>query len=79
MSSSGRVRITEIPRDICEQELEIDLMFRHLVRFGNSASLRSLQGCSDLALEQEVTVWILIGVLAFICIFGLYLFWLKAS
>jgi hypothetical protein len=79
MSSLGRVRITEMPRGICENELEIELMFRHLVRFGNSASLRSLEVCSDVALEQEVTVWILIVVLVFICIFGSYLFWLKAS
>jgi hypothetical protein len=78
MSSSGRVRVTEIPRDICEQELEIELMFRHLVRFGDSASLHTLRGPSDGALEQKATVWILIVVLVLLCIGGSYLFWLKA-
>jgi hypothetical protein len=79
MSSFGRVQVTEMPQDIREQELEIELMCRHLVRFGNSGSSHSLQGCSDIALKQEATVWILILVLVFICIFGCYLFWLKAS
>jgi hypothetical protein len=79
MSSSGRVPVTGIPRDICEQELEIELTFRHLIRFGDSASLRSLQVCSEVAVEQEVTVWILIVALVFICVVGSYLFMLKAS
>jgi hypothetical protein len=79
MSSPGRVRVTEIPRDICEQESEIELMFGHLIRFGNGASLGSLEDCSNVALKQEATVWILIVVLVFICMIGCYLFWLKAS
>jgi hypothetical protein len=37
----------------------IELIFRHLVRFGSSVSLRPSQGWSDVAFEQEVTVWIL--------------------
>ena len=73
MSSSGRVRVTEIPRDIREQEHEIELM----VRFGNSASLPTLHGSSDVALEQEATVWVLIVLLVLICMGGSYLFWLK--
>jgi hypothetical protein len=79
MSSSRRLPLTEIPRDICEQELEIESMFRILVRFGDSGSLCRPQGWPNDALKQEATAWILIVVLGSICVIGFYLFWLKTS
>jgi hypothetical protein len=75
MSSSRRLPVIEIPRDICEQELEIESMFRSLVRFGDSGGLgRRPQGWNDAALKQEATAWMLIVVLGSICVIGLYLF-----
>jgi hypothetical protein len=79
MSPSRRLPVTEIPRDICDQEPEIESMFRSLIRFGDSASLRHAQGWSNDALKQEVTAWILIVVLGFLCLVGFYIFWLKAG
>jgi hypothetical protein len=79
MSPSRRLPVTEIPRDICDQEPEIESMFRSLIRFGDSASLRHAQGWSNDALKQEVTAWILIVVLGFLCLVGFYMFWLKAG
>jgi len=46
-----------------------------VARFGDNGSLRGSQG----ALKQEATRWILIAVLGFICVIGVYLLWLKAS
>src|SRR6201999_1378656 len=79
MSSSGRAQAIELPPDIRRQELEIELMFRRLVQSANNTSLYSAHGCSNIALDQEVTVWVLLVVLVFICVVGTILFWLKAS
>ena len=79
MSVSSRLPLTEIPRDICKQELEIEAIVRSLVQFGDSGSPRRSQGRSNDALKHEATVWILMAVLGFICVIGFYLFWLKIS
>jgi hypothetical protein len=73
MSSSRCSPFDEIPRNICEQEDEIESMFRDLVRFGDSANLDDSQDWQDVARKHAVVAWILIPVLAFISMIGFYL------
>jgi hypothetical protein len=79
MSSSRRSPVTEIPRDIREQEGEIESMFRNLVRSGDCAGLHRSEDWPDDTRKQEVTAWILMAVLAFISIIGFYLLWLRSA
>jgi hypothetical protein len=79
MSSSRRSPVTEIPRDIREQEGEIESMFRNLARSGDCAGLHRSEDWPDDTRKQEVTAWILMAVLAFISIIGFYLLWLRSA
>jgi hypothetical protein len=72
MSSSRRSPVTEIPRDIREQEGEIESMFRNLVRSGDCAGLHRSEDWPD-------DTRILMAVLAFISIIGFYLLWLRSA
>jgi hypothetical protein len=79
ISSSSCWAITEIPREVCEQEHEIESLFRNLVRRGNTAGLHYSEDWPDRAARQEVATWIFIAVLILISIIALYLLWLKAG
>jgi hypothetical protein len=61
---------TDIPREIREQEREIEAILRGLLRFSDiDGALRSEDRATDTR-EQEVAVWLLIAVLGFISSIG---------
>ena len=73
ITSSRDLPVTEIPRRIREQEAEIEAIFRHLVRLGRRPALHHSQYRTDGRREQEIASWILIAVLGFVSVVGLYL------
>jgi hypothetical protein len=79
MSSPRRSPVTQIPRDICKQEGEIEAMVRNLVRSSDSAWLQRSHDRPDGTRKQKVAAWILVAVYGFISIIGFYLLWLKGS
>jgi hypothetical protein len=79
MGSSRHSLVTEICRDIRNQEAESEVMFQNLARFGDSACLHDLQDRTDRAQKQKIAAWIFVAVLALISIVGFYLLWLKPS
>jgi hypothetical protein len=79
MSSLRRSLFAMIGGDIYKQEAEIELMFRNLVRLGDSAGPRHSQDRPDDKPQQEVVAWIAIAVLAVLSIISGCLLWLKAS
>lgn len=70
---------TEIPREVCKQEQEIESIFRNLIRYGDTASLHYSKDWPDRAGRQEVAAWIFIAVLKLISIIAFYLLWLKVG
>ena len=77
MSSSGRSSAIEMPREIYEQEGEIESMFQNRVRFHDSAGLHASQQRPDNARKQEIAAWIAIAVLGFGSIISFYLLWFR--
>ena len=76
MNSAKRSPRTEIPREIRDQEPEIELMFRNLIRFSRSSD--GLQYSEDHAADRakrEIVGWSLITLLALISIMDFYLLW----
>jgi hypothetical protein len=69
MRSSTRSQVARIPREIYEQEGEIESMFHNLVRFGRIDYIRN----------NEFVIWILATVLGFLSGGALYLLWLKTN
>jgi hypothetical protein len=78
MNSSRRLSVTEIPRDLLEQEAEIEQIFRNLLRCGSSAAFLRLQCRPNDERKEEVGAWILIAALGIISIIAFYLLWAKA-
>jgi len=56
MRFSTRSQVAQIPREIYEQEREIEWMFHNLVRFGRAHDIRN----------NEFVIWILVTVLGFL-------------
>lgn len=77
MNSSRRSSMTEIPRDLLEQEAEIEQIFRNLLRRGNSAGFLRLQYQPTDGRTEEVGTWIMIAALGVISIIAFYLLWIK--
>jgi hypothetical protein len=73
VSLSRHSPVIPIPAAVVEQEAEIELMFRHLIRFSDSAYLRDSQNRADRAREQHTAAWILIVIFALVSIAGFYL------
>jgi len=76
MNAAKRSPRIEIPREICDQEPEIELMFRNLIRFSHSSG--GLQYSEDRAADRskrEIVGWSLITLLALISIMDFYLLW----
>jgi hypothetical protein len=69
--------MTEIPRDLLEQEAEIEQIFRNLLRRGNSAGFLRLQYQPADGRTEEVGTWIMIAALGVISIIAFYLLWIK--
>jgi hypothetical protein len=78
MNSSRRLSVTEIPRDLLEQEAEIEQIFRTLLRCGRSAALPRLRCQPNDERKEEVGAWILIAALGIINVIAFYLLWAKA-
>jgi hypothetical protein len=78
MNSSRRLSVTEIPRDLLEQEAEIEQIFRNLLRCGSSAAFFRLQRQPYGEQKEEVGAWILVAALGIISIIAFYLLWIKA-
>ena len=77
---NGRKQLqTQIPREIREQESEIESILRNLVRSAERTCSRRVDDHRDHMCQQEVAAWIGISVLAFLSIIGCYLFWLKTD
>jgi len=69
MRFSTRSQVAQIPREIYEQEREIEWMFHNLVRFGRAHDIRN----------NGFVIWILVTVLGFLSISALYFLWLKTN
>ena len=69
MRFSTRSQVARMPREIYEQEGEIEWMFHNLVRFGRINYIRN----------NEFAIWILVTVLGFLSGGALYLLWLKTN
>jgi len=69
MRFSTRSHVARIPREIYEQEEEIEWMFHNLARFGRTDEIR----------KDEFVIWILVTVLGFLSSGALYLLWLKTN
>jgi hypothetical protein len=78
MTSPRRPLLTEIPRDIYRQEIEIELIYRNLVWSSDEATSLESQVWFKDPRRQEATAWVLIVLLGFVCLVGLYLLWTKA-
>ena len=78
MNSSRRLSVIEIPRDLLEQEAEIEQIFRTLLGCGRSAALLRLQCQPNNERKEEVGAWILIAALGIISLIAFYLLWAKA-
>jgi hypothetical protein len=78
MNSSRQSSVTEIPRDLLEQEAEIEQIFRNLLRRGSSAAVLCLQCQPNDERKEEFGAWIVIAALGIISIIALYLLWAKA-
>jgi drug/metabolite transporter (DMT)-like permease len=78
MNSLRRSSVTEIPRDLLEQEPEIEQIFLYLLRRGSSAAFPRLQSQPNGERKEEVGAWILIAVLGIISTIAFYLLWAKA-
>jgi hypothetical protein len=78
MNSSRRLSITELPRDLLEQEAEIEQIFRNLLSCGSSAAFLRLQCQPNDERKEEVGAWVLIAALGIISIIAFYLLWAKA-
>jgi hypothetical protein len=77
MNSWRRPSITEIPRDLLEQEAEIEQICRNLLRRGNSAAFLRLQYQPNDERNEEFGTWIMIAALGIISIIAFYLLWTK--
>ena len=76
MNPAKRSSRIEIPREVCDQEPEIELMFRNLIRLSHSSG--GLQYSEDRAADRskrEIVGWSLITLLALISIMDFYLLW----
>lgn len=71
MSLSRHSPFAGIPREICEQEREIEAMFRELVCEAEE------QG--DYTRHQKVSVLVLVVVLGFMSVVAFAALWLKAA
>jgi hypothetical protein len=78
-SLSRRSLGTKIPKEICDQEAEIESMFLNLVLFDDKAGLHHKQRLAEDRPDKEVDAWILISLLCLASIFAFCLLWLKAS
>jgi hypothetical protein len=68
-----------IPHEICQQEAEIELMFRRLARSSDRASSHHSRHGANHVRERRVVTWLLIATLGFTCIIAVYLLWLKTT
>jgi hypothetical protein len=66
--------VMEIPREICQQEREIESMLRNLIRFGDIEGVHLSEARATAAREQAAA-WIFIAVLGFTIIIGFCLLW----
>ena len=81
MSNSGRSSVNEIPRDIREQEAEIESLFRNLIRFSEGSCLHHGKFLPDDNPSQDAVVlaWILIAILGAFSVIAFFILWLKVS
>jgi hypothetical protein len=68
-----------VPREIREQEAEIELLYLDLFRGSDSTDLLYYQGRRGDSAIQEIFVCILIFMLGFASVIGFYVLWCKAS
>lgn len=78
MNSSRRLSVADIPRDILDQEAEIEQIFRNLLVRGSSAAFLCLRCQANDERKEEFGTWILIATLGIISIIAFYLLWAKA-
>jgi hypothetical protein len=78
MNSSRRLSVADIPRDILDQEAEIEQIFRNLLGRGNSAAFLYARCQPNDERKEEFGTWILIAALGIISIIAFYLLWAKA-
>ncbi|HEY4048692.1 MAG TPA: hypothetical protein VGM27_17645 [Acidobacteriaceae bacterium] len=79
MNSSKRSPILDIPREVREQEGEIEAIFRDLMRFDDGTASSYLQDRPDDKSKQEVAAWIVVAVLGVANAISFYLLWLKTN
>lgn len=79
MRKSRRSSVNEIPRDIREQEAEIESIFRNLIRFSEGSCLHHRQFLPNDKLSQNVLAleWILIAMLGAFSVIAFVILWLK--
>ena len=71
--------VTEIPREIREQEREIESILRSLILSGQIDSVQRSQHCATKTREQKVAAWISIAVLGLTGIVGFCLLWIYGT
>jgi hypothetical protein len=71
---SKRSSLMPIPREIQEQEKDIEWLFRHLLK-----KLRDTTPESNATQRQEAAVWVFIVMLGLISLFALYALYVKTS
>lgn len=77
MTSSRCSPVGKIPREIWEQEEEIESIFWDLVRLNPTTRLHRSPGRTDNTWKRHVGAWIAVAAYLIITILPFYLLWLK--
>jgi hypothetical protein len=79
MSKSRRSSVNEIPRDIREQEADIESIFRNLIRFSEGSCLNHRQFLPNNKPRQDTLgiEWTLIAMLGVFNVIAFFILWLK--